>query len=92
MGLIGMSDHIGTTGTGVAQVSLFAKTRMVIGLARVAQVEQLLLKKNNKNLKEPSRKWMKQHAEKTCSRLVLYLCHPCQASVYAAFSVYVGGL
>jgi len=30
----------------------------------VAQVEQLLLKKNNKNLKEPSRKWMKQHAEK----------------------------
>jgi hypothetical protein len=38
---------------------------MVIGLARVAQVEQLLLKKNNKNLKEPSRKWMKQHAEKT---------------------------
>jgi len=37
---------------------------MVIGLARVAQVEQLLLKKNNKNLKEPSMKWMKQHAKK----------------------------
>ena len=52
MGLIGMSDHIGTTGTGVAQVSLFAKTRMVIGLAQVAQVEQLLFKKIMKTLKK----------------------------------------
>ena len=33
----------------MAQVSLFAKTRMVIGLAQVAQVEQLLFKKNNKS-------------------------------------------
>jgi hypothetical protein len=63
---------------------------MVIGLAQVAQVEQLLLKKNNKNLKEPSMKWMKQHAEKTFSKLAFYLCHPCQASVHAAFNVYLG--
>ena len=63
---------------------------MVIGLARVAQVEQLILKKNNKNLKELSRKWMKQHAEKTFSKLVFYLCHPCQASFHAAFNVYLG--
>jgi hypothetical protein len=35
-------------------------------------------------------KQIKQHAEKTFSKLAFYLCHPCQASVYAAFNVYVG--
>ena len=35
-------------------------------------------------------KWMKQHAEKTFSKLAFYLCHPCQASVHAAFNVYLG--
>ena len=35
-------------------------------------------------------KWMKQHAEKTFSKLAFYLCHPCQVSVHAAFNVYLG--
>ena len=33
---------------------------------------------------------MKQSAEKNFSKLAFYLCHPCQASVHAAFNVYLG--